>query len=296
MILGLDDLVADRDPGGGSGLGGAGTDTGSGASAGTGACEGVCGTPGCGTCPPLSETTVPAAAGAFVMDTYEITNAEYQAFLAAGPSLALAPMPDCAENHSFEPNDPTEIGLLPSDLPGIAETCGNWKMFDADPDKPVACVDWCDASAYCAWAGKRLCGRFGGADYDVTNGEAAGLHDDPAVSEWFAACSQDGANEYPYGAAYEAGRCNDLAGGPEAVGSFPSCVGGFPDLFDLSGNVDEWDNACTDYNNPEYEQNCLARGGPNYGSAADLRCANFRDTRRYNQSDGIGFRCCRDAG
>ena len=36
--------------------------------------------------------------------------------------------------------------------------CGEL-MFDPEenPDKPVSCVSWCAAAAYCAWEGKKLC-------------------------------------------------------------------------------------------------------------------------------------------
>lgn len=288
LVLGLNDLVADRDPGAGGGTGG-GDQGGAGGTG--GGCSGVCGTPGCSACPNPNVVVIPAAAGTFAIDKYEVTNAEYALFLADNPPTSLAP-PTCSDNTSYEPGVLTEIGFDPADIPGAQAACDNWKQFDSEPNRPVACVDWCDAYAYCAWAGKRLCGDFTGNLYDVTDGP--GPHADPAVSQWFAACTGPSQTAFPYGSVYDDTRCSDDNGGPEPVGSYPACEGGYPGLFDMSGNMGEWDSACTDYNSPDYEQNCLVRGGTWYQTDVDAQCDAFRDTRRYNLSDGIGFRCCSD--
>jgi Sulfatase-modifying factor enzyme 1 len=58
----------------------------------------------------------------------------------------------CAWNTSFQPES-------------SGSDCLNvWLIFDLvnAPANPVACVDWCDAFAYCRSIGKRLCGAFGG--------------------------------------------------------------------------------------------------------------------------------------
>jgi len=291
-ILGIDDLVADRDGGAASGSG-----SGSG-----GACNGTCGTPGCAACPDTTVVVVEAAAGTFAIDRYEVTNADYAAFLATNPSLGLGLHPECDWNDSFQPGAVTQSALaaaadagLPSEDPTVK--CQEWANTFGGPELPVACVDWCDASAYCAWAGKRLCGRFqsaGGGQYLVTDGP--GPHADPATSEWFAACSGSGATDYPYGDPYEMLRCNDKVSGTKKVGSFAKCEGGYPGIFDMSGNVGEWDNACTDYNDPDVLQNCLSRGGSWYEGMLELRCDTFRDLKRHTMGDGVGFRCCSDSG
>src|SRR5262249_40663852 len=110
-------------------------------------------------------------------------------------------------------------------------------------DRPVHAVDWCDAFAYCAWAGKRLCGRIAGGSVDPTFGT-----DLASESEWYNACSRGGQHAYPYGDTYDPRACNGLeygAGtGPQLpVGSLSSCTGGFAGLFDMSGNVSEWEDS-----------------------------------------------------
>jgi hypothetical protein len=160
-------------------------------------------------------------------------------------------------------------GLLQSELDNFG---GN---------RPVSCVDVCDARAYCAWAGKRLCGRIAGDLLDVTQGAGQGVHIDP----------ED-----------EMGRCIDAGLSPNViyeVGSNENCVGGYPGLYDMSGNVGEWDNSCTNFSGPPPTENCLARGGAYYnGFMGDdpltLSCDFFRDTLQSGPSASIGFRCCSD--
>jgi len=290
VILGLDGLVADREPGDAGGGGGAGTGGAAESSSGSasGPCAGVCGTPGCGACPVVDVVVVAAPAGTFTIDKYEVDNASYNAFLAQSPSPSLAPAA-CADNTSYIPGELTELGLTATDIAEANANCGEWNMFHREDDKPVACVDWCDAAAYCAWAGKRLCGDFAGGGYVI---EMPGAHADPAVSEWFAACIGPSATAFPYGSNYDDTVCSDDNGGPEPVGAYPLCEGGYPGIYDMSGNVAEWDNACSDYNNPDWNQNCLLRGGTWYQTGAEAQCDAYRDVPRYNMADSVGIRCC----
>ena len=76
------------------------------------------------------------------------------------------------------------------------------------------------------------------------------------TSAWFLACSH-GAEQraYPYGNTFETASCNGCAYEATCgqvvynlttpVGSLASCAGGYPGLFDMSGNVEEWEDACT---------------------------------------------------
>ena len=95
-------------------------------------------------------------------------------------------------------------------------------------DFPVVGVDWCDADAFCEFAGKRLCGAIGGGSLTLGNA-------DGGTSQWYVACSMGGTRIYPYGNTYAAGECAD---GAEviAVASTPTCQS-YPGVFDLSGNT-----------------------------------------------------------
>ena len=210
-----------------------------------------------------------------------MTNQDYAAFLASSPGAQTGA---CAGHTDFTP----------------ASDATNCTQYDPTnkPKVPIACVDWCDAEAYCAWAGKHLCGKIGGG----TN--APGDFADATKSEWFAACSDGGTLKFPYGNTYQADTCVGADNGFVRPTSVPSaaCEGGYAGLFDMSGNVSEWEDSCAA--NTGLSDQCLYRGGSyldldttttptltcNSGSTSAKAATKARSTR----DKEIGFRCCLD--
>ncbi len=213
----------------------------------------------------------------FCVDRTEVTRAQYDAWLATDPPTAGQPGA-CAGNDDLTPS------------------C-QWPPRDADLERPVVCVDWCDARAFCEAAGKRLCGRVGdGGPYPFDG------YDDPAVSEWHAACTSGGAHAYPYGDALDTAICRGADAedyttwGLVDVGTLAGChppSGPYAEVFDLSGNAAEWDNGC-DGDGPD--DPCRIRGGSFEHNERGLRCAMARDLRwpRTRRVPSVGFRCCAD--
>jgi len=208
-------------------------------------------------------------AGKFCIDRTEVTRAQYVAFLASG---GKSNHPRCAFKTSYTPGGP-------------------WPPNNDDRDLPVANVDWCDAEAFCSWAGKQLCGaRSGGA-------LAPSSANDITQSMLGYACSGGGVKVYPYGDTYDGKACNDRehdAGGPVAVATIPTCEGGFPGVFDLAGNVAEWMDACSVGAGAGDTDPCIAFNSPYYEEQPDeLVCSHIRfDLPRNVRFDYIGFRCC----
>jgi formylglycine-generating enzyme required for sulfatase activity len=195
-----------------------------------------------------------------------VTNAKYAAFLAACPATS-SQHPCCYWNATYEP--PT-----------------GWPAAPGKENHPVVWVDWCDAYAYCKWAGKRLCGQIDGdANPYAEFGNATS-------SQWFNACSEGGTRSYPYGSTYSPTACNgsDSAdAGVSAtieVGSASGCVGTYL-LYDLSGNVWEWEDSCD-------QNDCRVRGGSfkSNPSTDTLGCGYGGAFKRDFLGDDIGFRCC----
>jgi len=198
--------------------------------------------------------------GSFCIDTTEVTNAEFAAFLTAKGTDTSGQPAACAANTSYVPTD-------------------TWPIQQGHENDPVVYVDWCDARAFCQWAGKRLCGSR--VDAFVTR------------DEWYVACSHDGARAYPYGTAYDPSACNGGAttGNLVPVGTKPGCVGGYDGLFDMSGNASEWVDACKD------DGTCQHRGGAFYSkdpAAPRLSCSDFGGIGRLESYSTVGFRCCAD--
>jgi formylglycine-generating enzyme required for sulfatase activity len=215
----------------------------------------------------------------YCIDSTEVTRGQYQLWLDGGPSTT-GQIWYCSWNTTFAP----DATCLNRGNVCHGESCGN---------HPMVCVDWCDAFAYCWAVGKRLCGRIGGGKDDP------GGFADPSRSQWFNACSSHGRYVYPYGNTYSPDACNTpdhriMATVP--VGSMGTCQStepGYQGVFDLVGNVWEWEDSCS------WDLEvvaCLRRGDSFTWADGDQACTSSAAFEVASTlADGaIGFRCCAD--
>lgn len=228
---------------------------------------------------------VGATGNTFCIDTTEVTVGQYDAFLQAAIDPALQPS-ICAWNATFAPNITIEDGGSPP-----------------PPTRPVVGVDWCDALAYCTWAGKYLCGR-------VENGKKVGPVTtegafDNKTHQWLSACTAEGRRRLPYGSTFDPTKCNFIeydAGTALDVGSAAGCIGGYDGVHDLLGNVWEWyDGPCTA---AQFEvdggdggpatDGCGVRGGGYTSAGETVDCSQNAVIARSTTGTHIGFRCCSD--
>jgi formylglycine-generating enzyme required for sulfatase activity len=199
---------------------------------------------------PVTETKV----ATFELDLTEATVAAYRACVDAGKCT------------------PPDTGLY----------C-NWDKPGRDRH-PVNCIDWQQASAYCAFAGKRL----------------------PTEQEWeYAARGPDG-RKYPWKDGHPSnqlcwnGEGNDLGKsnrqGTCAVGRYPAGASPFG-AFDMAGNVWEWTAAtyCPSYDGKGcVEDRKVIRGGAwNNLKAEYVRAQDRSKESATAQLDNVGFRCAR---
>jgi len=203
----------------------------------------------------------------YCIDSTEVTRDQYQAWLNTNPSTA-GQISACSWNNSFMPS---------RDWPPLTNL-----------NYPVTYIDWCDAYTYCIGVGKHLCGKIGGgsngyADYANAN-----------LSQWYAACSMNGTRTYPYGNTYNPDTCNGYDsnhGGPISIRALSGCQS-YSGLYDMSGNVAEWEDSCE---GPARWQYCRLRGG---GFCQKLRGQHMAcglaqyGNNRDNNDMRYGFRCC----
>jgi formylglycine-generating enzyme required for sulfatase activity len=206
---------------------------------------------------PIHTVNVPA----FYMDIYEVTNAQYKAF--------------CDATSRAYPPDPGFSGMP------------NYFTNPAYANYPVVNVDWNDASAYAAWAGKRL----------------------PTEAEWERAAKGNSDNrQWPWGNTWVAANANIGAGNADGY-TYTSPVGTYPNgvspagCYDMAGNIwerceDDWhgdyNGAPTDgsawIDNPRGSYR-VQRGGSWTEGGADARCAARAVNGSASRYDNLGFRC-----
>ena len=262
--------------GGGSGQGGSGQGGGQGGQGGTivGCADDASGPDCAGNAgPPMVRVPIQAG-GSYCVDTTEVTNTQYDEFLQSMPDPQGPTQPDLCKafNASFTPN--------------------GWNGPPAGKEgHPVVNVDWCDAAAYCRFAGKRLCGKVGGGPAAHNTQDA-----DPINEQWYRACSIGGHRIYPYtdGDGYEPKACNgkENSNGTVPTGSIASCEGGHCGLYDMAGNVSEWVDMC-DGETGDMDK-CLVLGGNFQGVGDAVSCIAYGDIARASKNPTVGFRCCKD--
>jgi hypothetical protein len=202
---------------------------------------------------------VMVSVNSFYVDSTEVTVADYKKFLAAKGSDTSGQPSECSWNTAY------------------------WDSTNSmNPDTwPITNVDWCDAHAFCAWAGKRLCGKIGGGPVTAE----ADLFMTPPSNEWYLACGGPNGGTHPNSNPM----CNSTDGfgdlGP--VGSFPGCEGFYPGLFDLEGNAAEWIDGCQVQDGGEV---CFLLGGGIFD--AKSYCDEVYDAPRNATAVSYGFRCC----
>lgn len=237
-------------------------------------------------CPSAGGPTMVRMPAGYCIDSTEVTRAQYTAWLntTTAATINAQDITTCGWNTTFTPT----TSCMGSAYAG-SHTC-----VGACDNHPQICVDWCDAVAYCKGVGKRLCGKIGGGS------TATDQFANANVSQWHNACSSGGGNKYPYGNTYDKTTCNGYDYGAvksewttTPTASLLGCQATVPyaGVFDLSGNVQEWEDSCA-LSSDGLSTLCRIRGGHSQSTATTMTCDFDDKNDRTYAGPGTGIRCC----
>lgn len=244
---------------------------------------------------PLHKVSVPE----FMIDQYEVTNAQYKAFVRATKRRE----PEVWVQNGYNVLDEK---LRSFKVEFLRQVASDYFRLDRDTtvmsreellleigkiqasrdNLPVTSVSWHDAHAYCAWINKRL----------------------PHEIEWEVAARGAQAWEYPWGNEFDlkktnSGKDRDQENPMAPVGSFATDKSPFA-AYDMAGNVSEWVDDWyqaypgADYRSPHYGQTQkVVRGGSagagHYSLSFFFRAALRAHFPPGTVSDDLGFRCAK---
>lgn len=237
-----------------------------------------------------------ATVSSFRLDTYEVTVARFRAFLAAGKGVQGGPPAQAPGVRGWD----SSWNALLADSTGTLTTalaCGaqaTWTTAaGSNEQKPINCVSWYEAQAFCIWDGGYL-----PSEVEWNYAEAGG--DEQRVFPWSSPATST-AIDSTY-ASYNNG---GGGGAIKSVGSYSPKGDGRWGQADLVGNVSEWTldylvdantyvDPCTDCVQVNSASGVRIHRGGNFGSPMNLLRVGSRPARNPTErSVGQGFRCAR---
>ena len=237
---------------------------------------------------PQHEVTVPA----FKMDRFEITAAEFAAFMTHQTGLGY--YNECEyEQTLFEC-----IHIGSTDTKVVLVDDSYWVALPDQGNRPMVEVSWYAAHAYCAWRGKRMCSE---SEWEKAARGGCELYETDCQTQ---------TQVFPWGS-YGPDPCAHAAasgcgwGNVQPVGSFPAGASPYG-VLDMAGNAYEWTadswhssyEGAPDDGSPwmeEGQKKAVVHGGCIYPLPMGIRSSD-----RYYQARGyhdctLGIRCCSDA-